>query len=124
MRLAERNKQKVHYALLRKTKRVTDADGYETGEEKITYYAPVELRATLSAPGGDAPLQTFGILTQYQRTMICDNRCPIEKDSILWVDNIPDYKGEDGAVKHDYVVKRVYRERNFTVYLIQSVSVD
>lgn len=124
MHLAERNKEKIFYSLLRKSDPVTDENGYESGEEKLTYYSPVEEKVVLSDPGGNSDLNVFGILPQYQRTMISDRKLPIEKGTILWVESIPDWRGEEGKIKHDYVVLRVYHQRNFYVWLIQSVSVE
>ena len=112
------NKRTIHYALF-----VSDTDyivdGQKTGEKVKTYTVPVELRANVSAARGTADTEQFGINEDYEKTVVvADPNCPIQEDSILWVDTPPDNNSP-----HDYIVKRVARSINSVMYAIKKVKV-
>ena len=52
-----------------------------------------------------------------------DLTCPIDENSVLFVDKLPEYS-EDGTPLYDYVVKRVAKSLNAIAYAIQKVNVS
>lgn len=64
-------------------------------------------------------MEQFGSLTDYDRTMTtADPECPIDENSILWIDE------DDTGGAYDYVVKLVSRWKNSTQYAIAKVEVS
>lgn len=105
MRCLLRNKQTVYYSLVESITDITDSYGNRTGQYRITYSSPVAIQANVGWQTGIVTSEPYGISSEPQRRIIHDNpNLPIVKDAILWVDCVPDANGEDGTVKHDYVV--------------------
>ena len=125
MRGLDRNKKTVYYALYTGKTEIVDADGNRTGQFIEGYSDPVAISVNVSAARGTADMEQFGIEANYSRTLVsCDMSLPIDTDSILWVDVVPDADGEDGAVKHDYVVVTVATSINSKTIAIREVSVS
>ena len=120
MKCLKRNETTFYYALFKAVSKNTDTDGNYTGEESITYYTPVKMKANISDAMGYADLKQFGIAEQYKKTIITDDMdCPIAEDTILWVDTVPD---DQGTTKNDYVVERVSKSLNHITYEIKKVK--
>ena len=123
MRGLERNKQKFYYALYTGKTEIVDADGNRTGQFVEGYSDPVACFANISAAKGVADMEQFGIEANYSRVICtCDMSLPIDTDSILWVDITPDADGEDGAVRHNFVVVTVATSLNHKMIAIREVS--
>ena len=122
MRGLERNKQKFYYALYTGKAEIVDADGNRTGQFVEGYTDPVAISANISAARGMADMEQFGIEANYSR-VIClyDMSCPIDTDSILWIDITPDEDGEAGAVKHNYAVVTVATSLNHKMIAVREV---
>ena len=128
MKALERNKQSFWYANQNPNIPPTpkyDEYGNESGDMGLTYELPTEIHANVSASRGTADLDAFGIGTTYSRTITIDNlTLPIDENTILWIDCVPDANGEAGAVKHDYVVVAVAKSLNSITLAIKEVKVS
>ena len=133
MRSLEINKQTIWYALYMGKEAVKDEEGNDTGEVKVQYSNPVSVRIRVSPNQGESYAHPFGTLTDYDRTMVTTDKLPIDENSILWVDSIPELEA-DGSLKlnengmpitpHDYIVKKVAPDINVTQYAIKKVSIN
>lgn len=135
MRMMNRNKVKIYYALYEGKQDVEDEYGNITGEKEVLYSNPTELYANVSAvKKGDAQAWQFGDNLNYDRTIALDTDCPpIDEYSVLWVDSVPQLNNdgslatdEEGNVitPRDCVVKRVARSLNTVVLAIKKVNVN
>lgn len=118
MRLMRINTRKIHYALYEGLgDYILDEDGYRTSEREVLYSDPVQIRANVSPAGGEAWAETFGTLENYDRIIITDDMsCPIDENSILWVEVLPDEA-------NDYRVYRVAKFLNHIAYAVKKVDV-
>lgn len=125
MRMLRKNKRVIYYALLVSKTEVIDDYGNHTGAFYPVYSDPVELQINVSAARGNLELDEFGINTQYNKTIVTDDlNCPIDEESILWIDRVPDSNGESGAVKHNYAVVSVAKSLNQITYALKEESVS
>ena len=68
---------------------------------------------------GNSEVEQFGSLEDYDRTATtADPNCPIDENSVLWVD------GADATEAYNYKVKKVARWKNSTQYAIKQVKVS
>lgn len=108
MRTQVINRTPFYYALYSRTEPRTDDEGYLTGEDKIFYHTPVLYkRANISPATGRSDTEQFGQFDNYDKVIVTsDMSCPIDENSVLWID--------DTNTRHayDYVVKRVARSLN------------
>lgn len=116
MKLLARNKTTIKYALYEGKEVVTDEHGYKTGQMKRNYSTPVEYKCYVTAARGEAQEDMFGVNLNYQKTLVADLKCPIDENSILWIDKT---EGE-----HDYIVVRKAKSLNFITYAIRKVEVS
>ena len=66
-------------------------------------------------------MEQFGNSALFDRVIVtCDLTCPIDENSVLWVDREPG----DGSVKHDYVVKKVARSIHSIAIAISKVEIS
>ena len=119
MRSLARNKQKLHYALLVSRTEIIDADGNKTGEFENTYGNPIEFKANISPARGNADIDIFGANVNYSKTIVTtDMRCPIDENSLLWIDTDP------LTQPYNYVVTQVAKSLNVITYAIKEVRVS
>lgn len=124
MKLMRRNTRKIYYALCKGRGPVTyDENGYETGEGNVEYGEPQKLTCNVGAEGtGEAWVNVFGISDNYDRVILTDmTDCPIQSDTVLWVDRKP---AKDGSVPYDYTVWRVSNYLNQTAYAVKKVTTN
>lgn len=120
----ERNKRQFYYSLYQSQTIVRDEYGNETGEPKRVYSSPVAMRANVSSASGTAQTEQFGTLVQYDKVIVTDDMtCPIDENSILFVDKEPSFDSGNNPLP-DYIVKRVARSLNSIAYAISRVSVS
>ena len=125
MKALLRNKQEFYYANISTTADAEDEYGNLTGEQTITYSAPIKTEANISPARGSADLDMFGINANYTKTIVTDDlTIPIDKSTILWIDAVPDKDGEAGTVKHNYVVVQVAKSLNSVTIAVKEVSVS
>lgn len=117
MRMCERNIKPFHYATYKDKTEIIDPYGNATGYSDVEYNEPVKMYGRISPSRGRADVDLFGINLVYSKTItITDMDCPIDENSVLWVDET------DTTKPHDYVVVSVARDINYIVYAIKKVS--
>lgn len=124
MKTLRRNTSTFWYLLLDKSEPLVDEYGNETGEYRLTYKPAVQMRASISTDTGMSTVEQFGNLPDYDKVILVDDpSCPIDENTVLFVDNPPEYD-EDGNPVYDYVVQRVSRSLNTAAYGIRKVAVS
>ena len=124
MRTLVRNKRPFHYCLYTGKEWVTDSNGYQTGEYRVTYDTPTEMKANISAATGYSQVEQFGNFISYDKVIVTDDlNCPIDEDTVLFVD-IPPTFDSDGNPLYDYRVRRVAKSLNSISIAISKVSVS
>lgn len=125
MKIMERNKKPFYYLLYWKTELQTDGEGYDTGEPKVFYHPAVYMEANVSAATGFAQTEQFGNFINYDKVIVTDDiDCPIDENSVLFLDKAPAYKPEDGSPLYDYTVKRVAKSINSISIAVSKVTVS
>lgn len=128
MKLQRRNTVSIWYRLYEADSPQTITDEYgnvlETGERGVTYSAPVEIRASVSTATGTVQAELFGGFTDYDKVVIVDDiTCPIDEQSVLFIDRVPEYVEGELVNVHDYIVKRIAKSLNFIAYAVRKVEV-
>lgn len=124
MRLMQRNLKTVYYSLYKGLTDVTDENGFKTGEKVETYSDAVKIRASVSPSSGSAQTEIFGSLDSYDRVMLVDDTaCPIDENSILFVDKEPEVDSTGKPIP-DYKVRKVAKSLNGISYAIKKVNVS
>ena len=133
MRCLARNKCTFFYALHNGQIELIDEYGNASGQYKVIYTDPVEIKGNVSAAQGEMQTRQFGKSETYDKVIVLDNQlAPIDEYSVLWVDSLPELtiKGqlatdENGEIKtpHDYIVKKVARSLNSVSIAISKVNV-
>lgn len=117
MRTLKRNHTLIKYATFKDKVEILDGNGYRTGQFTNRYNAKTDLRACVSAARGETQLDMFGVNANYTKTLVVDDvNCPIDENTILWVDNL-------SAEVHDYIVVQKAKSLNFISYAIRKVEV-
>jgi len=117
MRSLTRNQQTIKYALYTGKTPVTDTNGLKTGEYALTYGTVKEKDMSVSPSRGIADFDMFGTNLDYSRTMMtCDMSCPINEQTIVWIDRPSDSP-------HDYVVVGCAKSINSITYALREVDV-
>ena len=112
------NKRPLWYALYQGKTQIEDEHGNKTGQWNTSYSSPVAVEMNISAAKGSSDVEQFGINENYSRTIVTDDMsCPINTDSVIWIDADPD------TDPYNYRVVRVAKSLNTIVYAIQEVSV-
>lgn len=120
----ERNKSTFYYLLYDEKVPVYDADGYETGEQTVSYSEAVSMQANISAATGQSQVEQFGNLENYDKVIVTDDMtCPINENTVLFVDKEPTYDSE-GKPAYDYTVRRVAKSLNSISIAIRKVNVS
>lgn len=115
MRNLSKNVQKIYYCTHQKTE-------YTSGGTKVIYNDPMSIRASVSASKGVSQSELFGNLQNYDKTIIvCDKDCPIDENTALFIDKVPQFD-KSGSPLYDYVVVKVARSLNTTAYAVSKVS--
>lgn len=114
-----RNASKVLFRLYEGQEDAVDEYGNLTGSPVPKYGELQTAFLTVSPNKGDASIEPFGTLTDYDRTMsTADTTCPISEHAVLWLD------GKSTDEPHNYVVKKRAPWKNSIVFAIQEVMVD
>ena len=120
-----RNLKSVWYQLYQGKTPVLDEDGWETGETEITYGEPVEMKVNVSPAVGNAQQEIFGTLESYDKVVMTDDMsCPIDENTVMFIDREPEYEEETLVNTHDYIVKRVAKSLNHISYGVAKVNVN
>lgn len=124
MKCLERNKSTFHYCLFKEKEPILDANGNKTGEYRLIYEDPVEMKANISPATGESQVEQFGTSLQYDKVIVIDDTaCPIDENTVLFVDSQPSFNN-DGTPLFDYIVKKVAESLNSISIAISKVKVS
>lgn len=125
MRCLRRNQSKFFYALYKEKIPLKDENDNKTGEYKIVYDNPVEIKGNISAARGETITRQFGEDAAYDRVIVLDDpKCSVDEFSILWIDTVPELDIEGNTkTPHDYVVTKVARSINSVSIAVSKVTV-
>lgn len=142
MHVLGRNKEYLWYANPTGEEYVTDANGYKTGERKITYETPTKVKMSMAISSGAnnlgsqgmAELERYGIATGYTHRAVTDDMdCPMGEESLVWYKIEPTQTVEetvDGqtvetevSVPHNFKVVRKAQSLNHLIYYLKEVDV-
>lgn len=120
MRTQALNRTKFYYALYIGNTELQDDNGLYTGEKGPSYGEPVLYKkGNISPATGNSDTEQFGKLEYYDNVIVtADMNCPIDENSILWVDE------KDTTKPHDYIVKKVAKSKNGISIAIAKVKVS
>ena len=142
MRCMQRNKQKMHYALLTGEVPIYERDEnnniihdvidgievpVETGETDLQYSKPVMFCANFSMSGGESKAVEFGIdVSQYDAIIVTSKGAlPITETSLIWKESTVGYKDIDKTIVDantaDYKVKKISPSLNQMKYLLEKI---
>lgn len=120
----KRNRQRFYYRLYLGKGNVVNSDGNRTGEKRAVYGDAVQYFANISPATGYALTEQFGNLDNYDKVIVtADMNCPIDEQSILYVDKEPE-TNLSGDPMPDYIVRRVSKSLNSISIAIRKVSVS
>ena len=120
MRTQRINRTQFYYSLYMGETPATDQDGFYTGEMQVSYSAPKRYtKGNISPATGQSEIESFGNLQSYDKVIVTgDMCCPINENSILWVDEA------DVTKPHDYIVKKIAKSKNVISIAIAKVKVS
>ena len=139
MRSLKRNQRPLYYCLYAGKEPIIDEYGNETGENIVTYEAPVQMYANISPATGQSSTEQFGNLENYDKVIVTTwMDCPIDENSVLFIDKEPD---ESSVLTHiptaittvegyvtvptpDYIVRSVARSLNSISIAVRKVKVS
>lgn len=124
MKCLERNKSTFFYALYSHKEPLKDEYGNSTTELKVFYEEPVECRANISPATGASQVEQFGSSLKYDKVIVIDDiNCPIDENTVLFVDKAPS-RDEEGNLLFDYIVKKIAKSLNSVAIAISKVEVS
>lgn len=124
MKIMQINSRLIYYCLYTGVSSLTDAQGYETGERGATYAPAAALMANVAPPTGFSRAEMFGTFEDYDRIIVTDDMtCPIDENTVLFVDKPVSYDG-DGSPVYDYIVRHVAKSLNCIAYAVKKVDVS
>ena len=95
---------------------LSDDDGNFTGERKLAYATPVEIRCRVSSATGSSLIDQFGVNVDYDKTVQIEGTgLGITETTVLWIDDLRSGK------PYDYVVERVAESLNHTTLAVKKV---
>ena len=125
MKLMRRNLKQIWYCLYEREEILKNSLGHETGEKQIIYSEPVKIYCNVSPATGYAQTYMFGTLETYDKIVIVDDmNCPIDENSILFIDKAPTKSPDDQYFIFDYIVRRVAKSLNHISYAVRKVKVS
>lgn len=117
MKCLKRNQKPFYYALYLRRERC--GSGYMP-----VYGEAVAARGNISPATGSTSVEQFGSNLEYDKVIVVDDvNCPIDENSVLFVDTEP-ARNSDGDYLYDYKVKKVARSLNSVSIAISKVTVS
>lgn len=124
MRILERNKRTIYYMLYQGKTPVSE-EGLESGESAVCYYPAVSMRVNVSPATGYAQTEQFGNLANYDKVIVTDDMtCPIDENSVLFIDKEPEYDSVTGTPLYDYTVRRVAKSLYSISIAVSKVTIS
>ena len=139
MKCLHRNKRPFYYCLYKGEIEILDEYGNLSGEKIVTYEDDVMEMANISTATGQSNTEQFGNLENYDKVIVIDDLdCPIDENSVLFIDKEPEYKDAEyneqtaititgATVKvpvYDYIVRRVAKSLNSISIAVSKVKVS
>lgn len=122
MTTLKRNETTFYYCLYQGKEPLYDADSNATGEYGITYSTATPMKANISQATGNTNTEQYGNALDYDKSIVtCDMKCPINENSVLFIDKTPEYDN-DGNPLYDYIVKKVAKSLNSISIAVKKVS--
>ena len=113
-----RNALLVYYKLYQGQVEIIDEHGNKTGSYSPQYGSLQSAYLSVSSNKGKSEEEMFGTIEGYDRTMTTsDVKCPIDENSILWLD------GKDTDKPHNYIVTKRAPWKNSISFAIKKVDV-
>ena len=119
-RLGFRNTQTLFYAQYSDKIPILDSDGYETGEYTVGYENPVLLDANVVDKTSQIAREYFGNDIEYKYVILTDRDCPIQEDTILWIDTENPLENE--GVKYNCIVSAIKKSLNYKAIAVKGVT--
>lgn len=114
-----RNTFAVYYKNYLGNVEIIDEYGNKTGSFIPQYSDIQKIYISISPNKGTSESEMFGSIDEYDRTMTtADTSCPIDEETILWID------GKDIDSPHNYYVKKRAPWKNGISYAIKKVDVS
>ena len=124
MKCLEKNKVVFYYALFVSDEPGKDEYGNESGEPHSIYSEPVSAKANISPATGVSQVEQFGRDLKYDKVIVLDDtNCPIDENTVLFVDKLP-ARDKDGNLLFDYIVKKIAKSLNSVSIAISKVDVS
>ena len=125
MRTLKRNQRKCWYCTdTGDREEIYDEWGNSTGEYIPVYNEAQEMYANISPASGYAQTEQFGNLESYDKVIVTDwMGCPIDENSVLFIDKEPEHDASHGLPLYDYTVRRVAKSLNSISIAVQKVDV-
>ena len=122
MRALARNKRSFYYCLYTGKTAILDEDNNETGDYLLAYSSHVRMKANISAVKGDSLPELFGSDISYDSVIVTDDmNCPIDENTVLFVDKAPTYDASSSPL-YDYIVVKKAKSLNSISYAIKRVK--
>lgn len=119
MRNLRRNQFTVWFKNYLGEEEITDQYGNSTGSYLPLYGELQSARLCVSPNKGSSDVEQFGTLLDYDRTMTtADVSCPINENSVLWLD------GADTNGPYNFIVKKRAPWKNSIQFAIKQVTVS
>lgn len=137
------NKRAFSYCLFDRIVEIQE-DGEYTGDKIPIHKEAVSINGNISPAKGEAQIEQFGNNLEYEKVIVIDDmNCPIDENTVLFVDKEPEY-GEEVIIGYepseevggeptpitykpplfDYVVKRVAKSLSHISLAIARVDVS
>ena len=124
MRSCDKNKRPISLLNYLKKEAYVDEDGYETGEEIITYTKAKTICVNISGAKGGSAIEVFGTDLSYDKVFTLSNKyfeaLKITDNSVFFVDKKPEYD-TNGKPIYDYRVKKISNSINEVVIALEKV---
>lgn len=119
MRDLARNLSAVRFKTYKGETEIVNKQGFLSGNFRPVYSEVQTAMLCVSANKGASETSQYGTLLDYDRVMTTsDVNCPIDEDSILWLD------GVSTDEPWNYIVKRRSQSLNGVSYAIKKVTVS
>ncbi len=124
MKCLKRNQTGFYYALFVNTELGRDEFGNESGEPRVIYSDPVFMSANISPATGGSQVEQFGKDLKYDKVIVLDDmNCPIDENTVLFVDK-PPARDKYGNLLFDYIVVKMAKSLNSISIAIRKVNVS
>lgn len=125
MRCLKRNQRTIYYCpFVSDSVPQYDEYGNLLPETAKVYGAAVAMKANVSPATGQSRTEQFGGLENYDKVIVTsDMTCPIDEQSVLFIDKDPVY-GTQGEPLYDYTVRRVAKSLNSISIAVKKVTVS